>query len=86
MGKKMNRREFMTVSAAALTTAAVAGTLLGEETKPKLPQRTLGRTKVKVGILGLGGVGFLTDWEDENQIAALRNHTSGAIKLSWAER
>ena len=71
MSKKMNRREFMTVSAAALTTGAVASTLLSEETKPKLPQRTLGRTKIKVGILGLGGVGFLTDWEDENPIAAL---------------
>ena len=73
MGKKMNRREFMTVSAAALATGAVAGNLLGAETTEKLPQRILGRTKVKVGILGLGGVGFLIDWEDENQIAALIN-------------
>jgi len=71
MSKKMNRREFITFSATALATGAVADSLLGEQTKPKLPQRLLGRTKVKVGILGLGGVGFLTDWEDENRIAAL---------------
>jgi aryl-alcohol dehydrogenase-like predicted oxidoreductase len=81
MSKKMNRREFMTVSAAAVATGVVAGTLWGEEptlpipggekAKPKMPQRLLGRTEVKVGILGLGGVGFLTDWEDENQIAFL---------------
>ena len=84
MSKKMNRREFMTASAAVLATGAVADALLGDlpaatlsaqavETKEKLPQRLLGRTKVKVGILGLGGVGFLTDWEDEDQIAALIN-------------
>jgi len=71
MSKKMNRREFIMVSATALATGAVSCALLGEKTKHKLPQRLLGRTKVKVGILGLGGVGFLTDWEDENQIAAL---------------
>jgi aryl-alcohol dehydrogenase-like predicted oxidoreductase len=40
---------------------------------PQLPQRTLGRTGVKVSILGLGGVGFLTDWNDKDAIAQLIN-------------
>jgi aryl-alcohol dehydrogenase-like predicted oxidoreductase len=63
----------MTVSASTLATGALANTLRAKETKGRLPQRTLGRTQVKVSILGLGGIGFLTDWEDKDQIGALVN-------------
>jgi aryl-alcohol dehydrogenase-like predicted oxidoreductase len=78
VSKKIKRREFMTVSASTLAAGALASTPLadkigGEKTKGKLPQRTLGRTQVKVSILGLGGIGFLVDWEDRDQIGALIN-------------
>jgi aryl-alcohol dehydrogenase-like predicted oxidoreductase len=65
MSTKMNRRKFVTVSAAALVGSAVAGAVT------PMPHRQLGRTGVKVRILGMGGIGFLTDWDNQEEITAL---------------
>ncbi len=68
MTKKMSRREFLRASATlAVSTAAFA---TDEEPKPKLPHRPLGRTGVKVAILGMGGAGFLASWEDKEEVAS----------------
>jgi uncharacterized protein len=74
----MRRREFVGLSAAALAAGVSAPMLPAEEAKPKLPQRVLGRTGVKVGILGIGGAGFLTDTDDKDLIAALINQAIDA--------
>ncbi len=71
MSANLNRREFIEASAAALGLGLAAGADAADA--PRLPQRTLGRTGVQVGIVGLGGVGFLTDWTDKDAIAKLLN-------------
>jgi aryl-alcohol dehydrogenase-like predicted oxidoreductase len=71
MSNHINRREFVGLSAAALAAGVAAPILPGEEAKFKLPQRILGRTGVMVGILGMGGAGFLTDAEDKDLIVGL---------------
>jgi len=76
-GEEMGRRDFMKVSV-GLSASAVAPVLKDKETKPKLPQRLLGCTGVKVSILGLGGVGFLTEWNDKDAIAQLINEAIDA--------
>jgi diketogulonate reductase-like aldo/keto reductase len=65
MNAKMNRRKFVTLSAAALAGSPGVGSAT------LMSQRRLGRTGVEAGILGMGGVGFLTDWDDREQIEAL---------------
>ena len=70
MTRRMTRREFVG-TAAALTGGAVVSAYAETDRQPLLPQRVLGQTKVKVSLLGLGGVGFLTDFEDKEEIAAL---------------
>jgi aryl-alcohol dehydrogenase-like predicted oxidoreductase len=71
MNKHINRREFVGLSAAALAAGVSAPILPGEEARSKMPQRILGRTGVMVGILGMGGAGFLTDAEDKDLIVGL---------------
>jgi aryl-alcohol dehydrogenase-like predicted oxidoreductase len=79
MSKYINRREFVGLSAAALLATGFSAPMLpGEEAKSKLPQRILGRTGVKVGILGIGGAGFLTDAEDKDLIIRLINQAIDA--------
>ncbi len=61
---RLSRREF--VRAGAAGAALLLGNSLpiwGDDAKTKLPQRVLGKTGVKVPILGLGtvAVGNLTD-------------------------
>lgn len=71
MGEKMSRREFLRASATlAVSTAAFAP---DEEPKPQMPLRPLGRTGVKVAILGMGGLGFLVSWEDKERVTAFLN-------------
>src|SRR5262245_53329478 len=61
------RRTFLKSSA-----AAIAATQLRAEESTKLPQRDLGKTGVKVPILGLGTVA-LGNLSDEKEAAALLN-------------
>ncbi|MBM3216749.1 twin-arginine translocation signal domain-containing protein [Candidatus Poribacteria bacterium] len=70
MSRKMTRREFVGTTA-ALAGGAVATAYAEPVRAPLLPQRVLGKTNVRVSLLGLGGVGFLTDFEDKEQIAGL---------------
>src|SRR5262245_49310256 len=63
----LTRRTFLTTSAAAL-----AATQLRAEESSKLPQRVLGKTGVKVPILGLGTVA-LGNLSNEKEAAALLN-------------
>src|SRR6266568_326998 len=65
----LTRRGFLKSTAA--TTALAASRLRAEETT-KLPQRALGKTGVKVPILGLGTVA-LGNLSDENEAATLLN-------------
>ncbi len=77
MSANLNRREFIEASAAALG-LGLAAPALAADTPKRLPQRTLGRTGVPVGIVGLGGVGFLTDWTDKDAIAKHLNEALDA--------
>jgi uncharacterized protein len=64
----MNRRQFLEAVAVGL----VAVPALGSEPKTKLPQRRLGRTGLKVPILGFGsGSRFLMYKDEDEAIAAL---------------
>jgi aryl-alcohol dehydrogenase-like predicted oxidoreductase len=63
----LTRRTFLKSSA-----AAIAATQLRAEESTKLPQRDLGKTGVKVPILGLGTVA-LGNLSDEKEAAALLN-------------
>ncbi|MBC8456969.1 MAG: aldo/keto reductase [Deltaproteobacteria bacterium] len=67
--------DFMKVFA-GLAVSAVAPAL--KDSWAKLSQRPLGRTGVNVSILGLGGVGFLTEWNDKDAIAQLINEAIDA--------
>lgn len=78
MSEHIHRREFVGLSAAALAAGVSTAVLPGEEVKSKLPQRILGRTGVKVGILGIGGAGFLIDSDDKDLIAGLINEAIDA--------
>jgi uncharacterized protein len=78
VSERIRRREFVGLSAAALAAGVSTSMLPGEEVKSKLPQRILGRTGVKVGILGIGGAGFLTDSDDKDLIAGLINEAIDA--------
>lgn len=66
----MNRRQFLGTLSASL----LAGPLLAAGSSNKLPTRKLGRTGIKVPILGFGsGSRFLMYKDDDEAIAAL-NH------------
>ena len=77
MSKEISRRNYIQLSA-WLVAPTTAPSLKGSDVKPKLPQRPLGRTGVNVSILGLGGVGFLTEWDDQDAIAQLINEAIDA--------
>jgi aryl-alcohol dehydrogenase-like predicted oxidoreductase len=77
MSTWMSRREFVEVSASTLLSAA-SGRITEAKARDALPQRSLGRTGARIGILGLGGVGFLTDWTDKDAIARLLNEAVDA--------
>ncbi len=62
--------DFMKVFAGLAVSTAAPAT---KGSRAKFPQRPLGRTGVNVSILGLGGVGFLTEWNDKDAIAQLIN-------------
>ena len=77
---QITRREFLKGAAALAAgtivlpwgrSTASAAELPSPPASPALPRRVLGRTGVKVTILGLGGVGFLTDMKDKDAITAL---------------
>ena len=77
----VNRRGFL--KATATLAVAAAASSIREPSAPAaevpaqppgtatLPQRMLGRMGVSVSILGLGGVGFITEMSDKDAIAAL---------------
>ena len=79
----MNRREFIegfakTVAAFALPPTVLSSAVMAapegtSERRPKLPQRPLGRTGVKVSLLGLGGAGYLSRTKDQDAVTELLN-------------
>src|SRR5258708_38161624 len=64
----LSRRDFLKAGAAGLALASTAGA----DDTAKLPQRTLGKTGVKVPILGLGTVA-LGNQSDRKKALALLN-------------
>lgn len=80
MSNTMSRREFLkltgtvTLGAAALTIGGASAEKKPSSTRSmKLPQRILGRTGESVSILGVGGVGMITDTDDIDAIVAMLN-------------
>src|SRR5512136_2315713 len=71
MSETLNRREFGKATVAGLAAGAVAQAGSSEVAEAKVPQRVLGRTGLQVGILGLGGAGFLNDWTDKDAVVGL---------------
>jgi predicted aldo/keto reductase-like oxidoreductase len=77
MSTSISRREFLKISAAGASAAALAQ-LKAEAAafKPpagKMPTRVLGKTGVSVSILALGGQGALTDFPDDEMAAKFVN-------------
>jgi predicted aldo/keto reductase-like oxidoreductase len=84
MNSKLNRREFLKLTGAVtLGAAAVSIGGASAETKPasprstKLPQRILGKTGESVSILGIGGVGMITDTDNVDAVVAMINEAIG---------
>ncbi len=78
MKQPLSRREFFKAGAALTLGAAAASLAAGcasfgrrAPQKAALPRRRLGRTNFQAGVVGIGGAGFLTDWSDEEAVAAL---------------
>ena len=78
MSETVNRREFGRASVSALAAGAVAQAAPGEHDGGRAPRRVLGRTGMQVGILGLGGAGFLNDWNDKESVVQLINEAIDA--------
>ena len=53
--KSVSRREFMGFAAASIFLAHTTGEIAAPESKNGIPYRTLGRTREKVSLVGLGG-------------------------------
>jgi predicted aldo/keto reductase-like oxidoreductase len=66
----MNRRQFFS----RLLAGAVASPLVAAPAPPKLPQRTLGRTGIKVPILGFGSGSRFLMYQDEDKALEALNH------------
>lgn len=70
--RELTRRDLLKTAAGAGAAAMCAASAAQAPTsRPLLPLRTLGRTGVKVPILGLGGAGFLVEMKDKDQIEQL---------------
>jgi predicted aldo/keto reductase-like oxidoreductase len=85
---KITRREFIEKTTLTVASATVLPTVLetGAEAKPKLPQRVLGRTGVKVPVIAFGcGSRFLM-YENEDEALRTLNHVidSGVTYLDTA--
>jgi hypothetical protein len=82
MSAGCTRREFLKTTTAALAGSAVfslteaVSLSAGAPAAPGaelIPQRVLGRTGVKVSILGLGGDGLISDSTDKDAVARFLN-------------
>jgi predicted aldo/keto reductase-like oxidoreductase len=72
MFRHMNRREFLETVALTMASGATALAVSTAPTSAKLPTRTLGRTGLKVPILGFGsGSRFLMYRDEDRALAAL---------------
>jgi aryl-alcohol dehydrogenase-like predicted oxidoreductase len=85
---KITRREFIEKTTLTVASATVLPSVLeaGAEAKPKLPQRTLGRTGAKVSVIAFGcGSRFLM-YENEDEAIRAINHVidSGITYLDTA--
>jgi aryl-alcohol dehydrogenase-like predicted oxidoreductase len=78
MSETVNRREFGKASVAALAAGAAAQAAPGKRDEGRAPRRVLGRTGIQVGILGLGGAGFLNDSDDKESAVQLINEAIDA--------
>ncbi len=81
MDDSTTRRGFLktasTVAAGMLATGCEGRSLSAGKSKPapgKLPQRSLGKTGVKVSILGAGGDGILSDSTDKDAVLRFLTH------------
>ncbi|MDD4889369.1 MAG: aldo/keto reductase, partial [Phycisphaerae bacterium] len=84
MNDALTRREFLRVSASVAAGAGLAltvGGALADQSPPasqpdnpdKIPLRVLGRTGVKVSILGLGGDGLVSDSTNDEAVVKFLN-------------
>src|SRR5689334_3794826 len=66
----MNRRQFL----GAVSASFLAPSLLAASKSRSLPTRALGRTRIKVPILGFGSGSRFLMYQDEEQALAALNH------------
>ncbi len=81
---ELTRREFMQVSAAGILTTAGAPALLAQATSAThggtMPYRTLGRTREKVSLIGLGGF-HSGAGSEQDSIRLIRSAIDGGINF-----
>lgn len=76
--RTLDRREFLKKTTQALATVAVCERKASADTQPAsaIPIRTLGKTGLKLPILGYGGAGLPTKWRNplshEDRVAMIR--------------
>ena len=75
--QNLSRRTFVKASGMAVAGAAIGSHAVADEPfrppQGTMPQRCLGKTGIDVGVLGLGGVGAVTDFPtDEEAVAFIR--------------
>ena len=77
----VNRREFLSMTAASLLIAGTVGAAAKPDRKNGIPYRTLGRTGEKVSLIGLGGYHLGTQSDAEETIRIIRTGIDEGINF-----